>query len=95
MKKLFVLFAAFAFAAQAVPCQAWENIGEMPNPLRSFQENSPNYKPRYYDRTFDTHESLSSPRSQNDYNDAPHGHDIRDYNPYYDRYGNRKPFEDR
>lgn len=95
MKKLFVLIAAFAFAAQAVPCQAWENIGEMPDPLRSFQENSPNYNPNFYNRTYDNDRSYSDSRSQSDYNDAPHGNDIRDYNPYYDRYGNLKPFGDR
>ena len=67
MKKLFVLIAAFAFAAQAVPCQAWENIGEMPDPLRSFQENSPNYNPDFYNRTYDNDRSYSDSRSQSDY----------------------------
>ena len=95
MKKLSALIAASAFAVQAAPCLAWQTIGtEMPNPLRSFQENSPSYNPDFYDRTFDVDRSVSG-YGRRDYNDAPHGHDIRDYNPYYDRYGNLKPFGDR
>ena len=94
MKKLFTFITAVVLVAQAVPCHAWQPIGtEMPNPLRSFQENSPNYNSDYYDRTYDSRRSY--PNDRDDYNDAPHGNDIRDYNPYYDRYGTLKPFGDR
>lgn len=93
MKKRLFIIATLAFIAPVLPCQAWENIGIEPlTPLRHFQDNSPNYNNNYYNQTYDIH---SSSNERDDYNDAPDGNDIRDYNPYYDRYGNLKPFGDR
>ena len=46
--------------------------------------DAPNYDIDYYNRRTNT--SIS----RDDDDNRPHGTDIRDYNPYYDRYGNLK-----
>lgn len=55
------------------------------SPSYNQRPDSPNYDSDYYDRTYDNNNSNSK-----GYNDAPQGNDIRDHNPYYDRYGNLK-----
>lgn len=58
------------------------------NHSQSYQPNHPSYNSDYYNQRPDT--NSFGYRDNSGYNDAPHGNDIRDYNPYYDRYGNRK-----
>ena len=55
------------------------------NPNYNSSDSTPNYNSNYYNRTYNYNNSFS-----NGSNDAPHGNDIRDYNPYYDRNGNLK-----
>ena len=65
-----------------------------------YMEGHPAYNDNYYNPSYNQSPSSPNYRSddqnkaysnnKNDYNDAPHGNDIRDYNPYYDRYGNLK-----
>lgn len=92
MKKTAFFLAAFTFASQGTLCHAWEDNVDIPNPLRTFQQNSPNYNPDHYARTYRNGQDDSDHLNGNEYNDAPQGNDIRDYNPYFDRYGNLKPF---
>ena len=67
----------------------YEQLGTDSAPLKHFRENSPNYNDNY------AQDQLGI-RNRDDSRDdsRPEGHDIRDYNPYYDRQGNRRPFDD-
>ena len=47
--------------------------------------SSPNYDSNYYNKNYNYNNNYSDGS-----NNAPHGNDIRDYNPYYDRDGNLK-----
>jgi hypothetical protein len=55
------------------------------NPSYNKSDSSPNYDSDYYNKQYNYNNNNSDDR-----NDAPHGNDIRDYNPAYDRYGNLK-----
>lgn len=55
------------------------------NPSYNNSPSSPNYDSNYYDRTYNYNGNY-----QNGDDSTPHGNDIRDYNPAYDRYGNLK-----
>lgn len=55
------------------------------SPNYSSTPSSPNSDANYYNRTYNQDRD-----SQSQKNSAPHGNDIRDYNPYYDRDGNLK-----
>ena len=49
------------------------------------QYSTPNYDPNYYNKTYNYNNNYSDGS-----NNAPHGNDIRDYNPYYNRDGSLK-----
>ena len=84
MNKVLLLLVSLFFVA--TPVYAWNDIGigSYEDPVRMTQENSPNYNSNFYDRNYS---KSYNDNYKNDYNDAESGHDIRDYNPYYDRYG--------
>lgn len=57
-----------------------------PNAVMRAMQDHPVYDDSYYDKRT----NVNPYQDRDDYNDAKHGSDIRDYNPYYDRYGNLK-----
>lgn len=66
----------------------YEQLGTESYPLQHFRENSPNYNDNYVE------DQLGKYQNRDDTDlDRPEGRDIRDYNPYYDREGNRRPIE--
>ena len=55
-----------------------------PHSTRS-NRNSPNYNSDYYNQTYNYNGNY-----QRQGDSTPYGNSIGDYNPYYDRHGNRK-----
>ena len=54
-------------------------------PSYNRNESTPNYDSNYYNKTYNYNNTYDD-----NTNSAPHGNDIRDYNPYYNRDGSLK-----
>ena len=87
-KILYCFLVLFTISVSQGYAYDYERLGTESDPLRYFRENSPNYNDGYVEDQLGKYQD----RDDTGY-DRPEGSDIRDYNPYYDRDGNRRSLE--
>lgn len=93
MRKLITL-GGIVFMLSGTPVFGGDDFGyinpvpEDANPLKTFRENSPNFGPGAVQNSLDMNRNGKDAWSEP--SDVPRGHDIRDYNPYYNRDGSLK-----